>query len=524
MKPRRTASGVATITVITKPHPCSSDCLYCPRDVRMPKSYLSDEPACQRAERCFFDPYLQVSARLRALAGMGHATDKVELIVLGGTFTDYPRAYQTWFVHELFRALNDGPQAREVAKGIAQRYRAVGIANDPDERAREVADVQALVNDGACSFNQAIDQLYGHSLSWRQAAQWQTATDEQLAEQQRTNEHAASRVVGLVVETRPDAIGAESLALLRRLGCTKVQVGIQSLDDAILARSGRKLASSQAAQAFSLLRAFGFKIHAHYMLNLPGALPEGDMEGYRRLATDPAFAPDEVKLYPCVLLESAPLAAEHRAGRWAPYDEDVLVGALARMVLDTPPYLRISRMIRDFSAPDIVAGSKKTNLRQMVEQRVAAAGKPVSEIRYREISTREVDVKSLRMRAHVYRTAMSCEHFLEWVDGDGRIAGFLRLSLPDDAYLRDTPGLPASPGEAMIREVHVYGRAAKLHESESGAAQHAGLGKQLIACACERARDAGYHAVNVISAVGTRAYYRSLGFADADLYQRLPLP
>ncbi|MDY5662172.1 MAG: histone acetyltransferase, partial [Coriobacteriales bacterium] len=163
MKPRRTASGVATITVITKPWKCSSDCLYCPNDLRMPKSYLHAEPACQRAERNFFDPYLQVASRLRALEQMGHLCDKVELIVLGGTWSDYPISYQTWFVSELFRALNEAPHTDESVRERRGFYRGCGISCDEAELAGFVEPEQKRIAAGGERFNAAFDRLYGNS-------------------------------------------------------------------------------------------------------------------------------------------------------------------------------------------------------------------------------------------------------------------------------------------------------------------------------------------------------------------------
>ena len=266
VKPRRTASGVATVTVLTKPWPCSSACLYCPNDVRMPKSYLHDEPACQRAERNWFDPYLQVTARLRTLHQMGHVTDKVELIVLGGTWSDYPEAYQIWYMHELFRALN-GMGGEAVVERETQvrreRYRSAGIANERDDLAAWAAKAQARVTAGQATYNQTVRELYAcgapanaqssrdnatfariktsgakqatgvsgcpsfpHPVSstpdahataqtprtgWAAVAAWQTATFSQLEALQRANETAEHRCVGLVVETRPDAVTPQRL-------------------------------------------------------------------------------------------------------------------------------------------------------------------------------------------------------------------------------------------------------------------------------------------------------------------------
>ena len=540
MKPRRTASGVATITVITKPWPCSSDCLYCPNDVRMPKSYLANEPACQRAEHNYFDPYLQVKSRLYVLEQMGHVTDKVELIVLGGTWNDYPQEYQRWFVRELFRAVNDdtpylgGPELPASSQvddidssnvhGVAARsafYAACGISSEADQLAREAEPAQQLVNDGKLSYNEAARNLMG-STPWDQASRMQQASWEEVEHEHRINEGARRRVVGLVIETRPDLITLESAHTMRRLGCTKIQMGIQSLDDDILRANHRMVSSAQIAHAFAVLRTYGFKIHVHFMANLLGSTIKSDEAGYRRLVGDPRFCPDEVKLYPCALVESSHLMASYASGAWQPYTHEQLVNLLVDDVLATPSYVRISRMIRDISATDIVAGNKKTNLRQMVEMRLADRLDEVREIRMREVATSDVMPSQLHLDCVRYQTSTSDEHFLQWVDDRGHIAGFCRLSLPSEEAIAAELGKdasPLSPRTAMIREVHVYGRVAGLGTSEQGAAQHAGLGKALVEKACEHARNAGFSSVAVISAIGTRGYYRMLGFRDAGLYQ-----
>ena len=524
MKPRRTASGVATITVITKPWFCGNDCLYCPNDVRMPKSYLHNEPACQRAERNWFDPYLQVASRLRALSQMGHPTDKIELIVLGGTWDDYPSEYRTWFMAELFRALNDGDAMEEHAAQRRAFYREAGILNDEQGLASAAKDLQEAVNDGKSSFADALRALYGNNTAWAKASAMQHATLEEVDRLQEENERARHRCVGLVVETRPETITAPKLALLRRLGCTKVQIGIQSLDQNILELNNRHTDPHAIQEAFALLRLFGFKIHAHFMVNLYGATPEADKLDYRTFVTDSHYLPDEVKLYPCALVEGTGLVPHYEDGGWRPYTEEELVDVLSYDTLITPPYMRISRMIRDISACDILVGNKKTNLRQMVEGHIEKTGRAedVRDIRYREINNRTAEMSDLTLHDVEYETAISTEHFLQWTTEDDRIAGFLRLSLPHPDALAARKNLPITADQAMIREVHVYGAAAKLHATSKGA-QHIGLGRKLVETACAMAEEAGYASVNVISAIGTREYYRNLGFNDAGLYQNRPL-
>ena len=526
MKPRRSASGVATITVITKPWPCGSDCLYCPNDIRMPKSYLHNEPACERAEQQFFDPYLQVHARLTALSQMGHATDKIELIILGGTWTDYPQGYRLWFVSELFRALNDGLEGGTAeADGRRVRYRSSGFPEGDKALAAFALRSQACIDAGDQTYNEAFGKLYGDGSPWRAAAAWQVATWDELEHLQHANESARHRVVGLVIETRPDAITAPALMEIRRLGATKIQMGIQSLDQHILDINDRGITVERIAEAFELLRAFGFKIHAHAMANLYGATPEADKRDYEHLVNDSAFQPDEVKLYPCALIEGARLCRRFEDGSWRPYTEDELLDVLVSDVAITPAFCRISRMIRDFSSGDIKAGNKKPNLRQLVEERLRTTGDSdvIQEIRFREVGTGEVDVTELCLDTVSYETTNTSERFLQWIALDGRIAGFLRLSLPHADYVQEHASeLPIRSDEAMIREVHVYGMAAHLGE-DGRAAQHLGLGRKLVSRACDLAREAGYARINVISAVGTRAYYRGLGFADNGLYQQKEL-
>jgi elongator complex protein 3 len=273
-----------------------------------------------------------------------------------------------------------------------------------------------------------------------------------------------------------------------------------------------------------------------------GATPDADKADFAQLVSDARFLPDEAKLYPCALVENSTLMDCFRAGQWAPYSESDLIDVLVSDVLAAPPYLRISRMIRDISATDIVVGNKKTNLRQLVEQtieqRCAHDGKNVGattdvcvhEMRMREIATSDIDVGDLHLDCVAYDTTVSHEYFLQWIGEGDALAGFLRLSLPDQAVVTresaaaglDVGVFPINLGEAMIREVHVYGRVAAIHKA-GDSAQHAGLGRKLVERACEIARNAGYKRINVISAIGTRDYYRGLGFKDCGLYQQREL-
>ncbi|MBN1955341.1 MAG: tRNA uridine(34) 5-carboxymethylaminomethyl modification radical SAM/GNAT enzyme Elp3 [Anaerolineae bacterium] len=445
-KPTRTISGVAPLTVLTPPHPCRGRCVYCPDVSNAPKSYLPDEPGVQRAIRFGYDPFDQTAGRLRAFRNIGHPTDKVELLILGGTWSDYPPDYQEEFVRRCLDALNEA------------------------------------------------------------------ASDSLEAAQQR-NESAAHRNVGLVVETRPDCIDDAEVRRLRWLGVTKVQLGAQSLDDRILALNWRGHTVADTRAAMRRLRLAGFKIVLHWMPNLLGATPESDREDFRRLWDDPELRPDELKIYPCLLLPDTGLYHLWRAGEYHPYDEETLVSLLASCKTDIPPYCRVNRLMRDIPAPDIVAGVARSNLRQVVQQRMAETGAVCRCIRCREVRGAAIDAETLRLAVTSYETDGTEEHFIAWQTPEERLAGFLRLSFPQVA-----PEIPELRGCALVRELHVYGPALQLGRRQEGRAQHAGLGSRLLEQAGRMAREAGYARLAVIAAVGVRPYYRERGFELGKLY------
>ncbi len=508
-KPRRTASGVATVSVLTMPWPCKGDCIYCPNDIRMPKSYMCAEPACQRAERCYFDPYLQVASRLLVLEDMGHSIDKVELIVLGGTFSDYPPNYREWFTSEMFRALNEArtPLAGKSCEERRERYKASGLKFDDANRRADTSKIQAEIDRRETSYNDALPIVYSQNL-WKLVFSLVDEAQNDLEELQARNESAASRNVGLVFETRPECIDAQHLVHLRRLGATKLQIGIQSLDDEILDGCERPSKVTSIANALSLMREMGLKSHVHFMANLPHSTPDKDIAIWDKLSCDKRFLPDEVKVYPCALVQSAHMMAMYENGKWHPYNYSELEKVLLHCLETTPPYMRISRMIRDICSQDIVAGNKHTNLRQMIENEAATQNMHIDEMRYREIGTGELDQASLHMCDYTYDTSNTQEHFLQWQDEKGRLAAFCRVSLPSGAQ------------HAMIRELHVYGKSTGLGNT-GDSAQHKGLGKKLIDKAVDIALSNHRHQLHVISAVGTRDYYRMCGFKDNGLYQTM---
>jgi len=458
MKPVRSLSGVSTVTVLTEPHACPGECLFCPKEPGLPKSYLKEEPGAARAYQNEFDPYLQVKSRLDSYHAIGHPVDKIELLILGGSWSAYPYQYREHFVKRCFDAMN--------------------------------------------------------------------GTDsENLAEAQTLNEKAESRNVGMVVETRPDMITPEEIAGMRRLGVTKVQMGAQSFDDEILQKNCRGHPVAETLKACALLRAAGFKIVLHWMPNLLGATPESDREDFERM-WEGGFCPDEIKIYPTQLVREAPLYELWEEGQYQPYSTETLIDLIADIKPGIPEYCRVNRIVRDIPSGYIVAGSKRSSLRQDVQAELKERGERCRCVRCREIRGRAVEPGNLLLQDHTYHPADAEEHFLSYSTPDDRLAGYLRLSLPMDAgsaerkRMRQTlyEAIPELEDAALIREVHVYGQALEVGADLPGAAQHSGLGTSLIEEAEDIARKAGFKSMAVIAAVGTRLYYEGRGFRRAGLY------
>ncbi|MCS6836273.1 MAG: tRNA uridine(34) 5-carboxymethylaminomethyl modification radical SAM/GNAT enzyme Elp3 [Anaerolineae bacterium] len=520
-KPMRTMSGVTPVTVLTKPFPCPGECIFCPNDVRMPKSYLSDEPGAQRAEQNAFDPYLQTYSRLQTYHNLAHPTDKIEVIILGGTWSFYPETYQLWFVRRIFDALHDFGRGIDRQAEVWEALRAESQLHPQNNQ----ANVTIVGLDK--TYNQVVQQVYANEMrrsrqvSARVAQGLRRPTDEyatweEVEEAHRINESAACRVVGLVIETRPDHISAEEVLRLRRLGCTKVQIGFQSLNDEVLRKNRRGHDVAATRRAVRLLRRVGFKIHAHWMPNLYGSSPEQDVEDYARMFSDPDFCPDELKVYPCSLIESAELMQRYQDGSWRPYTHDELLFVLVEALKRTPEYCRLTRIIRDIPSTDIVVGNQLTNFRQIAEDALRARGGQSGDIRLREVRHQTIDPAALHLDEVRYDGGVSDEIFLQFINAQRQIAAFLRLSLPKAGQPALHPDLEDA---AIIREVHVYGQSLGIGQEAQGQAQHSGLGTRLIERAAELARAAGYERLAVISAVGTRGYYRKRGFADGALYQ-----
>jgi len=461
----RTLSGVAIITVLTKPFPCPGQCVYCPTEARMPKSYLSNEPAAARALRLKFNPYRQVAERIKALEANGHLTDKIELIVKGGTWSAYPWKYQKWFIKRCFEACN-------------------------------------LINRGLTSA----------------AGATRGPTSRHLSQAQKKNEKARHRVIGLTLETRPDWITPQEILRLRELGCTRVELGVQHTDDKILDKIKRGHTLEQVKQATKFLKDAGFKVDYHLMPMLPGSTPARDFLMFKKVFTDPDLKPDMIKIYPCAVIKNSALYAWWRKGFYKPYSGKKLLELLIKVKSQLiPRYCRISRLIRDIPSTSIEAGSKVTNLREVIQAEMKERGLKCKCLRCREIGhqphvTCNIKHVTLKLFIDKYKASGGTEYFLSIENPKREIVyAFCRLRLPNKQ-------IKHLDSVALLRELHTYGHLMSLHQRQRAAAQHIGLGRRLMQKAEEIARKANYKKMAVISGIGVREYYKKLGYRLEDTY------
>jgi elongator complex protein 3 len=433
----RTISGVTPVAVMTAPLQCPGQCVYCPTYQATPKSYTPESPAVLRAIRCDYDAGKQIRSRLKALTEMGHPTDKVELIVMGGTFLAFPKDYQYQFIKECLDGLNG----------------------------QDSAD---------------------------------------LEEAKQLNQTAKHRCTGLCLETRPDWCGEEEIERMLQFGTTRVELGVQMLDDEIYRLTQRGHKVEDVVRATALLRQHGFKVHYHWMPGLPGSTPEHDLELSRKLFDDESFKPDGLKLYPTMVVEGTELERWYQENRYQPYDVKTMVNLLTDIKSIVPKYVRISRVLRDIPAKFITAGCKDS-LRGVIKQRMKQRGIECKCIRCREYGHRAQEGRQTgepRLVRIDYGAAGGNEIFLSFEDENETLFGLLRM--------RIQPKIETSENSALIRELHVYGPEVPLAEQNREAAQHKGLGKALLREA-ERiaAEEFGAPQMTILSGVGAREYYRT---------------
>jgi elongator complex protein 3 len=462
VKPTRTLSGVAPVAVMTSPAPCPhGKCLPCPggpdHPYQSPQSYTGEEPAALRAREHSYDPFAQVHARLEQFELLGHRVDKVELIVMGGTMTARTPEYQEQFVSRCIESMNTYPGGTAAAES------------------RDVDTVQA------------------------------------------ENETSAIRCVAITFETRPDWCRREHVDRILRLGVTKVELGVQHLDDTILSYNRRGCTVADTVEANTLLRDAGIKVGFHMMPNLPGSTIDLDKKMFETLFSDPRFKPDFLKIYPTLVTPGSEIEDHWKRGAYLPYPEEDMIDLVAYAKSLIPEYTRLQRIQRDIPAKLIVAGSRHSNFRQLAQNRLKATGRSCRCIRCREIG-RLPSLAESEIRVLKYQCCGGQEHFISAVADDSLI-GFTRLRFPSRV------SSPELENAALLRELHVYGSLVPLgKDAESEEWQHRNYGKVLISRAEEITLDSGFSRLAVMSGMGVRPYYRRQGYERKGPYMIKELP
>lgn len=453
-------SGIVPITCLTKPYPCPGNCLYCPEVEDMPKSYLRGEPAAERAYLLKFDPFEQMKARIDSFQETGHPTDKIELIILGATWSFYPASYREWFIANCFAAANKRDKITQ------ERF-----------------------------------------------------TYELLEEEKQINQEAENRIVGLTIETRPDWITKKEIIHMRKLGVTRIELGVQSVYNDVLRKNNRGHGVEASIKATRLLKDAGVKINYHIMLNMLGSDLEKDEKMMDTLFENSDYRPDWLKIYPCVVLEDAPLYDIWKKGEFKPYKTEELIELLIRIKQKIPRYVRITRLIRDIPSQAIVAGATTPNLREVVQKELKKRGLRCNCIRCREIrrKTKDEEIKLFRKN---YKASKGQEIFLSYEDENRKnLYALLRLRIPSYHFNEQTHYIDVLKDTAIIRELHTYGAEVPIKGVRKQASQHKGLGKRLMKEAERIARDEfEFSKLAVISGVGVRDYYRKLGYELEEEY------
>jgi elongator complex protein 3 len=454
-RPTRMLSGVHIFAVMTKPYPCPhGKCIYCPGgpDKNTPQSYVGNEPALMRAVRVNYDPYEQIRSRLRQYLSMGHMPSKAEVVIMGGTFNAMPINYQLWFVTNIFEAFNRFP-------------------DDPPDKMPS------------------------------------------LEEAQERNETARIRVVGLTIETRPDWAREKDADWLLYLGATKVEIGVQSIYEDVLKFVNRGHGLREIIEATRVLKDSGFKLVYHIMPGLPKSDPDRDIQMIREIFENPDYRPDMLKIYPTLVVEGTGLYNLWRQGLYKALTDEEAVELISEFYRYIPRWVRIMRIQRDIPANMIIAGPRKSNLRELVERRALEKGIKINEIRFREVGRqmmRGSKPLNIKITREVYEASGGVEIFLAAEDPENNILiGLLRMRIPSEkAHRREIDSKTA-----IIRELHVYGPEVPIGDEDPEAWQHKGWGSKLLTYA-EKIASEEYdkRKILVLSGVGAREYYRRHGY------------
>jgi len=446
-KPSKTLAGVTPIAVMCKPRKCKhGTCLYCP-SLEVPQSYTPKSPPVLRASRMRYDSFEQVKSRLKAFDLMNHPTSKIELIIMGGNFLDYPLKYQKEFVKKCYDALNN-------------------------------------------------KKSNGKKKS------------KTLEEAKKRNQKAKHRCVALCIEARPDTILDKGvIKRLLEFGCTRVELGVQCLDDKIYKKVNRGHGVKEVVDASELLKDNGFKVGYHMMLGLPGSNKKKDLQMFKMLFKDDRFKPDQLKIYPCQVIQGSELVSLYKRGGYSPYSQKELMSIIVEIMKLIPNYCRVMRVMREIPPDYLIAGIKRIDLRKDIEDKLKNDKSDVKEIRFREIGFVLRDLKKgkkinnkLNLKITKYNAEEGNEYFLEIINKNNILFGLCRLRI----FNRKKEKL------AFIRELHVYGQALEIGKKGKSFGQHLGLGKSLIK-ECEKiVKEREVKELKIISGVGVESIIKNV--------------
>jgi elongator complex protein 3 len=434
-KPTKTISGITPVAVMLPPRRCEhGECLYCP-NLDVPQSYTPKSPVVLRAKNLDYDSYKQVKARIKAFEAMNHPVEKIEIIIMGGTFLEYPENFQRDFIKGIYDALNS-----------------------------------------------------------RKSGSLKLA--------QKLNEKSKHRCVALCVETRPD-VCIDYIDRMREFGVTRVELGVQIIDDKIYENVKRGHKVKDVIDATKELKNAGFKVGYHVMPGLPGSNPRKDLRLFKKLFSDSNFRPDQLKIYPCQVMPSSGLEKLYWGKKFKPYSKEIIQKLLIKMFKVIPRYCRVMRVMREIPPEYLVAGTLRIDLRKDIEELLRKKKSKLKEIRYREVGFVKGEInQNLKFKITKYKASEGDEYFLEIVNKDDILFGLLRLRIFDR--------------KAIIREVHVYGQSLKL--GEKGQVQHTGLGKWLMNEAEKIIKKNKIGKLSVISGIGVREYYKKLDYELEESY------
>ena len=439
-KPTRSKSGIVPLTVVLPPKKCNhGTCLYCPGGDFVPQSYTDKSPAIMRAMALNYDVTEQVKTRLNSIMAMGHPTDKLEVIIIGGTFLEYENDFKYNYIKGIYDALN----------GV--------VSKDLDEA-------------------------------------------------KKINETAKNRIVALCIENRPDSCSEEEIKQMLSYGTTRIEIGVQMPDDFLYKKVNRGHSVEEVVSATKRLKDSGFKVGYHIMPGLPFSTIENDKEKFKLVFSDSRFRPDQLKIYPCQIIESSPLSRIYKKINYRPYTNSEIHELVKWMMHIVPRYCRVMRMMREIPKEKMKVEAASTSMRSDIFEELKNEG-GIEEIRFREIGRQFGKVNlDVFMKETQYDSSDGKEIFLEFVNKNDNLFGLLRLRFPSKGVF-----ISELKNAAIVRELHVYGQALKLGDS-AGKSQHRGLGKKLLAEAEKISKKEGYKKIAVISGVGVREYYSKLGY------------